>query len=133
MNRISVKAVAISSLFSFALMIVLIVVLGMIFASQFEGADGGPGDQAAIAAAYEASWFSLWALLAVVAAGALGAAIAGRDAILHGALSTSLNVGWGTFCFIFLTPVTLFGLFILALNPVLGALGGWLWLKCSRK
>ena len=67
-----------------------------------------------------------------MAAGALSAAIAGRDAILHGALSTSLNVVWGVFCFIFLTPVTLFGLFVLALNPLLGAFGGWLWLKRSK-
>tara|TARA_R110000868_G_scaffold91679_5_gene254066 strand:- start:12112 stop:12510 length:399 start_codon:yes stop_codon:yes gene_type:complete len=132
MKDISVKAVAISSFFSFALMIVMIVVLGMIFASQFESADGGPGDAAAVAAAYEASWFSMWALLAAVAAGALGAAIAKRDEVLHGALSASLNVGWGIFCFIFLTPFTLFGLFVLALNPLLGALGGWLWLKRSK-
>ena len=132
MNRISVKAVAISSIFSFALMIVMIVVLGMIFASQFEGVDGGPADAAAVAAAYEASWFSMWALLAAVAAGALGAAIAKRDEVLHGALSSSLNVGWGVFCLIFLTPFTLFSLLILAINPILGAIGGWLWLKRSK-
>ncbi len=132
MKDLSVKAVAISSIVSFVLMVVFIILLGMIFAAQFEGPDGGPGDQAAIAAAYEASWFSMWALLAAVIAGALGAAIAGRDAILHGALSSSLNVVWGVFCLIFLAPFTLFSVAVLALNPLLGAFGGWLWLKRSK-
>lgn len=132
MKEISLKAVAVSSLFNFVLMIVLIMVLGAIFAAQYPGAGDGAASEADVSAAFEASWLSILALFAPLAAGYLAAAMARRATMLHGALSSSLNVAWGVICLIFLTPVQISGLLMLAANPLLGILGGYLWLRAYK-
>lgn len=133
MREISLKAVVVSSIFNFVLMVILIMVLAAIFASQYSATGGAPASEAEVSAAFEASWLSMLALVASVAAGYLAAAMAKRAAILHGALSSSLNVAWGVVCLIFLVPVQISSLLILAANPLLGVLGGYIWLRSYKR
>jgi len=81
---------------------------------------------------YEQSWFSMLALAAPVVAGYLAARLAGTRPVLHGALSSSLNVLWGIFCLFFLLPVTVFTVALLAGNVALGALGGFFHLNIGK-
>lgn len=123
MNGISIKAVLISSAFGFVLMIVLVTLLGALYPMLFSDAT---------VENYEQSWFSMLALAAPVAAGYLAARLAGTRPVLHGALSSSLNVLWGIFCLFFLLPVTVFTVALLAGNVALGALGGFLYLNTRK-
>jgi hypothetical protein len=128
MQGISLKSVLISSVSSFVLMIVFIMLIGAAF-----GALQGEGmSEEDVAVAFEASWVSMLALSAVILAGALAAWIAGTRPVLHGALSTSLNVLWGVFCLIFLMPVTATAVLVLIANPLLGALGGYGYLSLRK-
>lgn len=111
----------------------LIMVLAAIFASQYSATGGAPASEAEVSAAFEASWLSMFALVAPIAAGYLAAAMAKRAAILHGALSSGLNVAWGVVCLIFLVPVQISSLLILAANPLLGVLGGYIWLRSYKR
>tara|TARA_R110000824_G_scaffold118960_19_gene272687 strand:- start:111441 stop:111830 length:390 start_codon:yes stop_codon:yes gene_type:complete len=128
MKDISLKAVAISSVSSFVLMIVFITLLGTAY-----GAVQPAGmSEEEIAVAFATSWVSMLSLLAVVLAGALGARIAGKRHVLHGALSASLNVIWGIFCLIFLMPLSAMMVLTLLANPLLGALGGYIYLSLRK-
>nr|RAW03825.1 hypothetical protein DBT41_10945 [Aerococcus urinae] len=131
MDGISWKAVIVSSIFNFLLMLTIIT-LGVLVVAGFESPDGTVPSEAEVSATLESSWLTMLALTPPLAAGYLGAAMAKRAAILHGALSSSLNVAWGVICMIFLTPVTLSGLALLAANPLLGAAGGYIWLKARN-
>lgn len=124
MNGISVKAVLIASVFGFALMIVLIAILGALYPLLFSDAT---------AENYEQSWFSMLALAAPVAAGYLAARIAGTRPVLHGALSPVLNVLWGLAAMTFLMPAKAFGAGVLVANVMLGALGGYLFALSNGK
>ncbi|MEQ8269201.1 MAG: hypothetical protein RH982_18595 [Parvibaculum sp.] len=123
MNGISIKAVLISSAFGFVLMIVLVTLLGALYPMLFSDAT---------VENYEQSWFSMLALAAPVAAGYLAARLAGTRPVLHGALSSSLNVLWGIFCLFFLLPVTVLTVALLAGNVALGALGGFFHLNIGK-
>ncbi|MEP0706952.1 MAG: hypothetical protein ABJL17_04620 [Parvibaculum sp.] len=123
MNDISIKAILISSAFGFVLMIVLVTLLGALYPMLFSDAT---------VENYEQSWFSMLALAAPVAAGYLAARLAGTRPVLHGALSSSLNVLWGIFCLFFLLPVTVFIVALLAGNVALGALGGFFHLNIGK-
>lgn len=123
MNDISIKAILISSAFGFVLMIVLVTLLGALYPMLFSDAT---------VENYEQSWFSMLALAAPVAAGYLAARLAGTRPVLHGALSSSLNVLWGIFCLFFLLPVTVFTVALLAGNVALGALGGFFHLNIGK-
>ncbi|ABS62358.1 hypothetical protein Plav_0735 [Parvibaculum lavamentivorans DS-1] len=118
MNGISIKAILISSIFGFVLMLVLIMVLGALYPLLFSGGT---------AADFEQSWFSMLALAAPVAAGYLAARLAPAQPVLHGALSPFLNVVWGLIAMTFLVPATAFTAAILVANIALGALGGYLY------
>jgi hypothetical protein len=128
MKTISIKAVVISSIVSFALMLVFIAALGASYAALHAEI----GSRQAVADAFANSWICYAALVAPVIAGFLGAHLAKRRAVLHGALSASLNMIWGIFCLIAFQPVQPAALIVLALNPLLGMLGGYLWLKSSQ-
>lgn len=123
MNGISIKAVLISSIFGFVLMLVLIMALGALYPMLFSGAT--PEN-------FEQSWFSMLALAAPVAAGYLAARLAGTRPVLHGALSSVLNVLWGLAALTFMVPATVFTLSVLAANVLLGALGGYIQLSTRK-
>jgi hypothetical protein len=129
MTKISWKAVIASSIFNFALMTLLIIGLGALYGRVFHGAGGGP----ATPEDFINSWFAWLAFLAPIPAGYLAASIAKREAVLHGALASSLNVLWGFFCLIFLAPFLVSGLATIAANIALAAFGGHLWLKVHNR
>ncbi|MDP1626796.1 hypothetical protein [Parvibaculum sp.] len=118
MNGISIKAILVSSIFGFVLMLVLIMILGALYPVLFNGGT---------AADFEQSWFSMLALAAPVAAGYLAARQAQTRPVLHGALSPVLNVLWGLIAMTFLVPPTAFTVAVLVANVLLGALGGYLY------
>ncbi|MDO8289924.1 MAG: hypothetical protein Q7T44_11965 [Parvibaculum sp.] len=128
MKDISLKAVLISSVFNFVLMVLLIIVLGAIYTAYMTSTNSAMSE-AEIISSFEASWFSMLALIAPLPAGYLAASIAKRRPYLHSLLSSSLNVLWGVFCMIFLVPVTLIMLPMLVINVALSLAGGWLWIQ----
>lgn len=128
MKDISLKAVLISSVFNFVLMVLLIIALGAIYAAYMKSTNSAM-TEAEIATAFEASWFSMLALIAPLPAGYLAASIAKRRPYLHSILSSSLNVLWGIFCMIFLIPMTLIFIPMMIVNIFLSLAGGWLWVK----
>lgn len=128
MTEISLKAVLISSVFNFVLMVILIFALGAIYTAYMTSTNSALSE-ADIAAAFEASWFSMLALIAPLPSGYLAASIAKRRPYLHGLLASSLNVLWGVFCIIFLVPVTLVVIPMLIVNILLSLAGGWLWVQ----
>ena len=128
MRDISLKAVIISSVFNFVLMVFLIFALGAIYGVYMKSGDSGMSDEA-IAAAFETSWFQYLALLAPLPAGYLAASIARRRPYLHGLLSSSLNVIFGIFCMIFLTAPTTMLLPMAVINIAMSLSGGWLWAR----
>lgn len=123
MNGISIKAVLISSIFGFVLMLVLMMALGALYPALFS--DATPEN-------FEQSWFSMLALAAPVAAGYLAARLAGTRPVLHGALSPVLNVLWGLVALTFMIPVTAFMAGVLIANVLLGALGGYIYLNIRK-
>lgn len=128
MDRISLKAVIIGSLVSFGLMVLLIILLGMLYGVMHAG-EGTPEE---ISAAFANSWLSWLALSAVIVAGYLAARIAGQREVLHGGLSSSLNVLWGLFCILVLGQTGAAAVAIVLLNPLLGMLGGYIHLLSLR-
>jgi len=122
MKRVSLKAVFIGSVVSFAMMLVFIIILGRLYAMLYAGA----GTQEEIAAAFANSAFSWPALAGVVIGGYVAARIAGTAERLHGALSSSLNVLWGLFCILVLGQTQPAAIIIMLLNPILGLLGGYI-------
>lgn len=128
MQSISLKAVLISSIASFVLMLIFMMALGALFALSFE-----PGtSDTEIASAFEGSWISMLALTSCVVAGYLGAHLGKTRPVLHGALSSSLNVAWGLICLFVLMPFSMTLVFVLIANPLLGALGGYGYLSLRK-
>jgi hypothetical protein len=128
MRDISLKAVIISSVFNFVLMVVLIFVLGAIYGVYMRSGNSGMSDEG-VALAFTTSWFQYIALIAPLPAGYLAASIAKRRPYLHGLLSSSFNVLFGIFCMILLTAPTTMFLPMAVVNIVMSFLGGWLWVK----
>jgi len=121
MKHISLKAVIIGSIASFGLMFLFIILLGALYGVLHTD----EGTQEEIAASFANSPLSWLALTGVVIGGYIAARIAGAAELLHGVLSSSLNVLWGLFCVFVLGQTQLETIIILLLNPILGLLGGY--------